>query len=1256
MSAPHDAEPPDDTPEARFGAMLRSVRVRGGLTVRRLAMDLGRAHSTISDFENGRRLPGVEVVEEYEDRFGLARGTLGAQRERARAARLETPRDATVDENLGDVTCPYMGLRAFEHEDAGLFYGREAQVQDALALLAEVGFVAVVGASGSGKSSFVHAGVLANVARTPTASLTPGARPLDALAAAVSAALGRGRRVTAAELHADPARLATVSREVAGGLTIVVDQLEELFTLCGDDVERRRFAAALLAAWRDPASPVVVIVALRADFYGRVAAHTELAAAVVAHQVLIGPMVPADLRRAIELPAARSGFVLQPGLADTMLEDLADEPGALPLLSQALLETWKRRRRLMLTVGAYHEAGGVRAAIAQSAERTLRSLPAGDRPAARSMFLSLVDIVEGGEPTCRRIDRAELGSHDPARRERVLGILAGARLVTLDERTVTVAHEALIRHWPRLRGWIEANRVGLLIHARLRDAARQWDGLEREPAALYRGARLATAQAWSTEHADQLGALERDFLTASRSREHDERRSAKRRMWNLRAVLAGLVVLTMLVATLAVSAVGERGDARRRETTRRSLALVSAASRLLRSRPDISLLLALQAMRTRPGATARSAVVAALVAARDPGVVAILHGHSAAVRSVIFGPRGLTIASGGDDGTIRLWDARTHTQLAALPAQGTVTSLAASPDGRTLASAGPDGVIRLWDVRTHRQLAQPENLTESVGTMTFSRDGRRLAYPTTSHKIRVWDVRTRKAVGAAFASHTGFVHSLAFSPGGRTLAFAGNDDAIRLWDLRRHRQLGPPMRGRDLVGTLSFSPDGQTLAAAGDDTIRLWDVRTHRPRGRPLSGHTDLITSVAFAPDGRRLASTSYDHTIRVWSTRTHEQLGAPLAGHHDSVNAAAFSPDGRTLASAGADHTVRLWQLRPAARLSVVRDARARGAKSVALSPDGGTLAAAGDDGALRLWDARTHKRRGPPLTGHDGTVESVAFSPDGRLEASAGDDWTVRLWDVSTHKQLGAPLSGHEASVERVVFSPTGRTLASASDDTTIRLWDVSTHKQLGAPLTGHAGPVESLAFSPTGRMLASASDDTTIRLWDTRTHEQLGIPMTGHTSLVSSVAFSPEGSALASGSDDRTVRLWDVRTHRQLGATLRGHTGAVRGVAFSPDGRTLASAGTEAKVRLWDVRAHHSLGPPLAGHAGPVEDVAFAPDGRTLASAGDDGTLRLWDGLLWSKLSVVERMACQLVGGRLSRREWTQLTAGVHYAAGRSSPCGR
>jgi hypothetical protein len=467
-------------------------------------------------------------------------------------------------------------------------------------------FIAVVGASGSGKSSFVRAGLLAAVkaassdgAESPrVALLTPGEHPVDELADAVSVANGGAAGALAEELRDDPSALEHATRHIEpAGLVIAVDQFEELFTLCDDDGERRCFVDALIAAWRDPTSPVVVIVALRADFYGRVAAFPELAAAVVAHQTLIGPMGTMDLRRAIELPAAKSGLLLQPGLVDTMLEDLAGEPGALPLLSHALLETCKRRRRLMLTVGGYREAGGVRGAIAQTAERTLQSLPEADRAVARMIFLSLTDLGEGAEPTRRRVDRAELAAPPrPAQSvDGVLGILADARLISLEQDAVVVAHEALIRHWPRLRGWIEADRAGLLIHRHLSAAVREWDTLKREPASLYRGARLATASEWASDHNEHISQLERDFLTASRM-------SEERRTRRLRVLASALATLTALVAALAVWALDQRSDARRQAAQATALALASAPSALISSRPDVALLLAVEAYRTSPSA------------------------------------------------------------------------------------------------------------------------------------------------------------------------------------------------------------------------------------------------------------------------------------------------------------------------------------------------------------------------------------------------------------------------------------------------------------------------------------------------------------------------------------------------------------------------------------------------------------------------------------------------------------------------------
>ena len=471
--------------------------------------------------------------------------------------------------------------------------------------------------------------------------------------------------MSADDLRADPRALGpAVGYRAGDGVVIAVDQLEELFTQCRDHAERRCFVAALMAAWREPGSAAVVILTLRADFYGRVASYPELAAAVVAHQALIGAMSRADMRRAIELPAARGGLTLQPGLAETMLDDLGDEPGALPLLSHALLETWKARRRLMLTASGYREAGGVRGAIAHTAEHTLASMSEADRAIARSIFLSLTDVAEGAEPTRRRVNRDELGACPAETLDRVLGVLAAARLVSVDERTVVVAHEALIRHWPRLGRWIDADREGLLVHRRMADAAREWTTLGRDPAALYRGARLAAALEWATANADDLSELEQEFLTAAATSERRELETARRRTRRLRLLAAGFAAATAIVAALAIWALGQRTDARREAGRATSLALATSSTSLARREPHVALLLGLEAYRASPRPQARSSVLAALAAARDPGVLAILHGHTDNVNSVASSADSRTLATSAGN-TIRLWNTRTHKPLGA---------------------------------------------------------------------------------------------------------------------------------------------------------------------------------------------------------------------------------------------------------------------------------------------------------------------------------------------------------------------------------------------------------------------------------------------------------------------------------------------------------------------------------------------------------------------------------------------------------------
>ncbi len=1211
--------------------------------------------------------PGIEDGRAFQHLVNAIKGVPFGQR---------VPSEPNTD------VCPYRGLQTFDEEHAGNFFGRDNDVQRLVEKLKISHFLAVLGPSGSGKSSLVRAGLIPALRRGalpgsddwPLCVFAPGAYPLTALVAQVSRLFEHtSMHRTLDEMDADArtlhlsAALALSDRPAGTRVVLLVDQFEEIFSLCTDERERAQFLANLLYAASVPDGRCIVLVTLRADFYPKCSAYPDLSARISAQQFLVSPLEPDGLRRVIEEPAWHAGLEFEQGLVDTILADVARQPGALPLLEHALLELWERRLGRMLTLEGYRQSGGVQGAIAKRADTIFGSFTPDQQAVARRTLLRLTQPGEGTEDTRRRaaLDELVTRTQTGASVDTVIQAMVEARLLTTSEdepthrHMVEVSHEALIRGWPQLRSWIEEDRNGLRVQRHLTEAALEWERLERDDGALHRGARLATALEWRAQHEDSLNELERAFLDAGLSlKEREEAAERERQRRDLEAAqrLAasesrrarvarlfslGLAVVVVCALVAALVAIQQRSDARnaqQRATTAQLLAeqqrnQAQAARNVALSRelaadslaqlnvdPQLSLLLASAAERTAATAEATDALRLAI---GQPYPREVLRGHAAAIRQAVYSSDGRYVATAADDHTARLFDAQTGAVLEVLRGHGAaVTAVAFNHGGTELATTSADHTARLWAVPSGRLIAVLRGDTDEVVSAAFSPDDRALVTASSDDTARVWDARTG-ALLHLLSGHTDQLWTAVYSPNGRYIATASDDTTARLWDAATGRLVSTLAGHTDDVDDVTFSPDGKYLATASwDKTARVWAV----PGGRPvaiLKGAISDVNSVAFSPDGVDVLTAGQDGAARVYDARSGSIVAYLSSGGTTELSSAQYSHDGGYIITAGVDGVARIFSTEGGFALAYLR-APTGSVNSAVFSPDDSSVLTANDDGNARIWDVGAGRLLAHAPAGV--VIFSIASSPDGRQIAVAASDGLARVVDAQSGRVLEI-LHGQRGALYSVAFSPDGRMLATSGADGSTWIWSAATWRVVRV-LAGQ-GNAYHASFSPDSRLLSVVRDNGVVAVWDARSWQQVAMVRAdgGQTSngpfVVYAQAFSPDGAylALAANCDqnlDYVVQVWSTRTWRMV-RTLPSGSWFVEDVAFSPDGKYLASAGADSRIRVW---SSHSWAPlyTLLGHSSAVWSTAFSPDSRWLVSASADDTLRVWSVDRWRDVAVL------------------------------------
>jgi WD40 repeat protein len=1243
-----------------FGDLLRFLWRRVSITQMELANAVGYSDAQISRLEQNLRLPDIPIIE---SRFVPALGLEDEPKTLARLLELAANVRREDAPTLG--LCPYKGLNYFDEVDADLFVGREALtnklIEHVLALVTNSSrFLAVVGASGSGKSSLVRAGLVSALRWNKQSAdwqiyiFTPSAHPLESLAGSLTYGNETATATLIDGLSRDPRNLNLfIKRQMQphnhSHSLLVVDQFEELFTLCHSEEERVAFINNLLTVAYDVNAQTTIVITLRADFYAHCAVYPELREALAQHQEYIGTMNQEELRRAIEEPARRERWELEPGLVDLLLHDVGNEPGALPLLSHALLETWQRRRGRMMTLSGYASSGGVRGAIAETAETVFTDqFTREQQMIARRIFLRLTEISDENSTadTRRRATFNELilKSEDAATTRSVLKALADARLIMTSEDSAEVAHEALIREWPTLRSWLEDNRESLRLHRQLTDSSQEWSSANWEPDLLYRGVRLAQAREWAREHPDDMNALEHKFLDASidqtdqeirerealrqreleaaqklaetEQRRADEQTRSAKQLRVRNRVITSIGVVAVVLAIFA-TVFSQKSNANAFVAAQNAQAASSAQSTAQANAE------AAQKSKTEVEIQQRISQARELAMSADNNL------NVEPERSILLALESLK-ATKVDNLVLPESADALHRAIAisriqkTFPAHdGIIWAMAYSPNGKLLATGGVDKTVRLWDTSIFENKLTLNAHNSDVDSIAFNPDGTQIATSSDDHTVKLWDVATGNLL-FTLKGHTDWVMRVVYSPDGKQLATISADKTIRFWDVVTGESLKSWNDLQDPGFQLTYSPDGKGLLyvdagqlhdrdvnngteiltiksdsgislfavsadgthlAVLDDFIRVLDS-TNGQLLYNIAPPANQVEYMAFSPDGSRLAIAGRDRKVTILDATIGVML-FQLIGHDQFIFRFAFSPDGKHLASADQNGTIKFWSLEPSLEVLTIP---LEGPGNFALSPDGIHLVSISSN-SLKLFDLRDEKTIFQSKLPDD-DLTAIAINPDGTEIATGGTDQKLRLWNLADGNIRGE-ITVTDPKILAIAYRLDGKSLAVAGLNGIITIYDHES-KQAIRNWDAGMGQISSLAFNSDGSRLGAGTLDTNdAKIFDTNTGKEI-LTLSGHTNNPVSIAFNKDGTRIVTSGRDSTARLWDALSGKLL-LTLSGHTSTVTSAHFSPDGQLIVTSSPDGTIRVWDAVNGKKI--ITINIDGATANAIFTPDGNHL-----------------------------------------------------------